>query len=325
MFVDHAVIFCFAGAGGNGCNSYQPGRSVHHLRAVGGDAGAGGSIVVRADKDVRTLLDIQMKKTFKATHGKHGGPNNMAGRDAEDMIIRVPAGTQVFEEPDGYLLADLVNPGDSVVAAKGGAGGKGNHRHADATRGEEGQERTIRLELKILADIGIIGCPNAGKSTLISHVSNARSKVAAFPFTTKSPVLGVIKDSDGRSLVLADIPGLIEGAHEGRGLGHQFLRHVERTRLFLHMVDMAGVDGRDPVEDYRVIRKELEQYLPNFKKRPFIIAANKMDVPEAQQNLIKFKKKVKVPVFPVSAATGEGLERLRNELFRRAGGGEAEA
>lgn len=324
MFVDHAVIFCFAGAGGNGCNSYQPGRSVHHLRAIGGDAGRGGSIIVRADGDVRTLLDIQMRKTFKATHGKHGGPNNMAGRDAEDLIVRVPKGTQVFEEPDGFLIADLVKNGDQVVAAKGGAGGKGNHRHADATRGEPGEEKTIRLELKILADIGIVGCPNAGKSTLISHVSNAKSKIAAFPFTTKSPILGVIKDSDGRSLVLADIPGLIEGANEGKGLGHQFLRHIERTRLFLHMIDMAGTDGRDPLEDYRVIRKELEKYMPNFKKRPFIVAANKMDVPEAKVNLARFKKKHKVAVFPISAATGEGLEKLRNELFKRAGGEEEE-
>lgn len=324
MFVDRAVIFCFAGAGGNGCNSYEPGRNVHHLRAVGGDAGAGGSIVIEADKNVRTLLDLQMKKTFKALHGKHGGPHNMTGKVAEDMLIRVPAGTQVFEEPEGYMIADLVKPGDRVVAAKGGAGGKGNHRHADATRGEPGEEKTIRLELKILADVGLVGCPNAGKSTLISHISNAKSKIAAYPFTTKSPILGAVRNSEGRSLVLADIPGLIEGAHEGKGLGHQFLRHIERTRLFLHMIDMAGVDGRDPLDDYRAIRKELESYLPNFKRRPFIIAANKMDVPEAKVNLVKFKKKVRVPVFPISAATGEGLDRLKNELFRRAGGTEEE-
>lgn len=324
MFVDHAVIYCFAGAGGNGCNAYTPGRNVHHLRAIGGDAGAGGSIVVEVDRQVRTLLDIQMKKTFKAAVGKHGGANNMTGRNAEDLIIRVPAGTQVFEEPEGYLLADLLKAGDRVVAAKGGDGGKGNHRHSDATRGAEGQVKTIRLELKVLADIGIIGCPNAGKSTFISHVSNARSKIAAFPFTTKTPILGVVKDSDGRTLVLADIPGLIEGAHEGRGLGHQFLRHVERTRLFLHLVDMAGTDGRDPVDDYRVIRKELEQYHAAFKKRPFIVAANKMDIPEAKINLAKFKKKFKVAVFPISAATGEGLEKLKNELFLRAGGVEEE-
>jgi GTP-binding protein len=319
MFVDHAVIFCFAGSGGNGCNAYTPGRNVHHLRAVGGDAGQGGSIIVEAHADVRTLLDVQMKKTFKALHGKHGGPSNMTGKVADDMIIRVPAGTQVFEEPEGYLLADLVNVGDRVTAAKGGAGGKGNHRHADATRGDAGEEKTIRLELKVLADVGIVGCPNAGKSTFISHVSNAKSRVAAFPFTTKTPVLGVISDGDGGSIVLADIPGLIEGAHEGRGLGHQFLRHIERTRLFLHLVDMAGVDGRDPLDDYRVIRKELASYLPDFKKRPFIIAANKMDVPEAKVNLAKFKKKVKVPIYPISAATGEGLQKLKMEIFNRVG------
>lgn len=311
MFVDSAAIFCFAGNGGKGCNSFDRSKSVIHPRPTGGDGGHGGSVVLVARKRVRTLLDLQMRKTFRAEEGVIGGGKNMAGADAEDLLIDVPMGTEVFDEETGHLLKDLVNEDDRLVVCRGGAGGKGNHKHSLATPGELGETRTVRLELKLIADVGLIGFPNAGKSTLISHVSNAKSKIAAYPFTTKEPILGVVKFDDD-SIVIADIPGLIEGAHEGRGLGHRFLRHIERTRLFIHIVDMAAVDGRDPVSDYHVIREELAGYSKEFLSRPIVVAANKMDVPEAAENLVKFKKAVKEPVFEISAATGQGLRELMN-------------
>jgi len=311
MFVDSAKIFCYAGKGGKGCNSFDRSKSVIHPRPTGGDGGKGGSVVLVARKQVRTLLDLQMRKTFKAEEGVIGGAKNMAGKDAEELIINVPMGTEVYDEATGHLLKDLTEENERLVVCRGGDCGKGNHKHSLATEGEAGETRTVRLELKVIADVGLIGFPNAGKSTLISHISNAKSKIAAYPFTTKEPILGVVKRDDD-AIVIADIPGLIEGAHEGRGLGHRFLRHIERTRLFVHLVDMAAVDGRDPVEDYRVICEELAGYSEVFLERPMIVAANKMDVPEAAENLVKFKRKVKVPVIEISAVTGQGLTELVN-------------
>ena len=318
MFIDSAIIFCEAGHGGNGCNSSERGRrNVRHRRPTGGDAGPGGSVVLVASPHVHTLLDLQMRKTFRAENGKHGGANHMSGAVGADLEVSVPLGTEVHDEETGMLLKDLVVAGARVVVARGGAGGKGNHKRAAASSGEPGETRAVRLELKLIADIGVVGFPNAGKSTLISRVSNAKSKIAPYPFTTKEPILGVVKHSDGDSLVVADIPGLIEGAHEGRGLGLEFLRHIERTKFFLELVDMAGADGRDPVRDYEILNEELVRYSPEFGAKPRVVVANKMDIPAAAENLVKFKNAVRVPVFEISAATGRGIPELVNHLFER--------
>lgn len=230
-------------------------------------------------------------------------------------MLGVPAGTEVFDARTGELLKDLDTIGSRVLVCKGGRGGRGNDKRQDATEGEPGEEKEILLKLKLIADVGLVGFPNAGKSTLLSRVSNAKSKSAAYPFTTKNPMLGVVKFDEG-ALVMADIPGIIEGAHEGRGMGLEFLRHVERTRVLLHLIDFAAVDGRDPLSDYKVMNEELVAYSPALAKKEQILVANKMDVPEARENLKKFKRKVRREIFPISAVTGEGvkelLQRLRN-------------
>ncbi len=226
----------------------------------------------------------------------------------------VPPGTEVFDNKTGELLRDLDKIGSRVVVCRGGAGGKGNTKKTEATEGEPGEEKDILLRLKLIADIGLLGFPNAGKSTFISRVSNARSKIAPYPFTTKNPILGVVKFDDGETKVIADIPGIIEGASEGRGLGIEFLKHVERTRILLHVIDFAAVDGRDPVSDYLKLRSELANYSEKLAEKPEIIVANKMDVTEAAENLKKFKKKIKKEIFPISAVTGEGVDKLLNKL-----------
>lgn len=316
MFIDSAIIFCQAGQGGDGCNSFLKGKGSGHHRPDGGDGGHGGSIVLVTDPQVHTLLDLQMRKTFRGRDGKHGSSSNMTGADAEDVAIRIPIGTEIYDEKMGYLLKDMAASGQELVVCRGGPGGKGNHRNASSTAGEMGEFKTIRLELKLLADVGLVGFPNAGKSTLISRVSNAKSKIAAYPFTTKEPILGVVK-MDDESFVIADIPGIIEGAHEGRGMGDRFLRHVERTKVFVHIIDMAGVDGRDPVEDYHAVNSELENYTEGFAGRPRLIVANKMDIPQAGDNLVKFKRAVQSPVHEVSAATGQGVNELIRTLFTK--------
>lgn len=315
MFIDHALIECIAGDGGNGCNSMIRAGRRNHLRTSGGYGGPGGSVSLQASPHVHTLLDFQLSKNFKAAHGKHGGSNDMSGAAGESLLLDVPEGTQVFDDETGFLMADLVRAGDRVLCAKGGAGGKGNHRHAIAQRGEPGENRRVRLELKVIADVGLVGLPNAGKSTLINRLSHARSKVAAYPFTTKEPVLGVLRNADGDGLVIADIPGLIEGASAGKGLGHRFLKHIERTKLFLMVVDLSALEGGDPVDHYRAVEKELAAYSPVFKKRPRLIVASKMDLQEARSNLPAFKKKVRKKIFPISAATGEGIRELTAAIF----------
>ena len=317
MFVDRASIHCLAGSGGNGCNSHIRSRNMKYPKPTGGDGGNGGSVFLKASKDVHTLLDLQMKKTFRGGRGKHGGSNNMTGAEGTDLCLNVPLGTEIYDAETDHLLADLCEAGTEVKVSKGGAGGKGNNRRAESTPGHEGETKTIRLELKLIADVGIVGFPNAGKSTLISHVTNAKSRIAAFPFTTKAPVLGVVKSDYGDALVVADIPGLIEGAHEGRGLGDRFLRHVERTRMFLHIIDMAAVEGRDPVEDFHVIENELKSYSSAFAQRESFLVANKMDVPEAEANLVKFRRSIKQEIFGISAVTGAGLKELVLALFKR--------
>lgn len=313
MFVDEAIIVCTAGKGGNGCNSLDRSRPGHH-RATGGDGGPGGSVILEASTHIQTLLDFQLKRSFEAEKGINGAGSNQRGATGEDCILQVPVGTEVIDHRTNELLKDLNIPGARVVVCKGGAGGKGNDKKNQAVEGEPGEEKEILLKLKLIADIGIIGFPNAGKSTFISRVSNARSKIASYPFTTKNPILGVVKFDDGETKVLADIPGIIEGAHEGRGMGLEFLKHVERTKVLLHMIDFAAVDGRDPITDYRVMNKELKFYSAKLDQKEQIVAANKMDVPEARENLKKFKSKIKVECFPISAVTGEGLPALLNRL-----------
>jgi GTP-binding protein len=313
MFVDKAVIHCIAGRGGKGCNSLDRSRP-GHFRATGGDGGAGGSIILEARPNIQTLLDFQMNRYFEADKGGNGSSANMTGFTADDLVIGVPAGTEVYDDQTGEMLKDLAKIGDRVLVCKGGQSGKGNDKKHESTDGELGEEKDIRLRLKLIADIGLLGFPNAGKSTLISRVSNAKSKIAPYPFTTKNPILGVVKFDDDTARVIADIPGLIEGASQGKGLGIDFLKHVERTRFLIHIIDFAAVDGRDPLSDYKVMNEELKSYSPLLAKKPQIIVANKMDVPHAKENLALFKKKVKKTVFAISAVTGEGVDKLMNKV-----------
>ncbi|MFO7263023.1 MAG: GTPase ObgE [Bacillaceae bacterium G1] len=318
MFVDTARIYVKAGDGGNGAIAFRREKHVPRGGPAGGDGGRGGDVVVVADEGLRTLMDFRYQRHFKAERGENGRGKNQNGADGEDLIIRVPVGTLIYDE-DGRLLADLTTHQQRVVVAKGGRGGRGNTRFASAKNpapyisenGEPGEERWLQLELKLLADVGLIGFPSVGKSTLLASVSAARPKIADYHFTTLSPNLGVVDVGDGRSFVLADLPGLIEGAHQGVGLGHEFLRHAERTRCLIHVIDMAAIEGRDPVNDYHLINRELALYSPALARRPQVVAANKMDLPDAARNLERFRREVPdVPVFPISAATGEGVRAL---------------
>lgn len=316
MFIDRADIFVQAGDGGDGSNSFCKIKGLKK-RQDGGDGGKGGDIILKADKNVQTLLDFHFRKHFRADKGSNGSGNNKKGASAADCVIRFPLGTIVRDRYEDITYCDLKEDGQSVVLIKGGAGGHGNSKFRQATNGEPGEEKEITLELKLIADVGIIGYPNAGKSSLISRVSKAKSKIANYPFTTKTPILGVVKLSDERSFVICDIPGLIEGAHSGRGLGDDFLRHVERTRVLVHMIDMAGVDGRNPADDFKSINNELKLYNPELMKRPQVIAVNKMDIPDAAVNLKEFRKKIKKTVYPVSCVTGEGIKELLEAVHKK--------
>lgn len=292
----------------------------------GGDGGRGGDVIFRVDEGLRTLVDFRYQRHYKAEKGENGGSKNMHGRSGEDLIIRVPMGTVVKDAETGEVLADLVDPGQETVIAKGGRGGRGNSRFATAQnkapgfaeKGDPGEEHWLWLELKLIADVGLIGFPNVGKSTIISRVSAAKPKIADYHFTTLVPNLGVVKVGDGFSFVLADIPGLIEGAHTGAGLGHEFLRHTERTRLLIHVIDIAGAEERDPLEDYAAINRELELYNPKLARRKQLIAANKMDLPTAKANLERLQAKLgsTAEIFPVSAVSGEGLDALMHRVAR---------
>ncbi len=314
MFIDTAKISVRAGAGGNGCNSFFRDNRVEHGKANGGDGGDGGDVILRADKAIYTLLDFQFRRHFKAVSGRHGSSNDKAGARGQDCLIRVPVGTFVTEAGTGCFLRDLDTHGLEVIVARGGQGGKGNCRNREATSGEAGEERELVLNLKLIADVGLLGCPNAGKSTLISKISNATPKIANYPFTTRAPQLGVVRRADDTEFIVADIPGLIAGAHEGRGLGDRFLKHVERTQVLVHLVDMAGVDGRDPLEDYDVINKELEAFSKALAEKKQVLVANKMDLEAAGENLKRFRETVKRRVFEISALEGKGLEALLEEI-----------
>ena len=317
MFIDHVEIFVKAGDGGDGCHSFSKGKFQRYKRPDGGDGGKGGNVVLVSDNNVQTLVDFYFRKHFKAEPGSNGSGNHKRGADGRDFVARVPIGTIVKDGHEDITYCDLSEGGRSVVIAKGGSGGRGNSRHRQATPGKDGEEKDIVLELKLVADAGIIGYPNVGKSSLISRISNARPKIANYPFTTKTPVLGLVRLDAERSFVVCDIPGLIEGAHSGKGLGDDFLRHVERTRVLVHMIDMAAVEGRNPVEDLKSITDEVGLYNAELLKRPQILAANKMDLPDAAENLKRFRKKVKEKICPISCVTGEGVKELLEAVHKK--------
>ncbi len=311
MFIDEARIYVKAGDGGDGCNSLYRDRVNRIGTPDGGPGGDGGDVIFEADANIHTLLDFQYRQHFKAEPGLNGSSNHKKGRRGKDLRIKVPAGTVIRDAKDGLLLRDLASVGEGVIIAQGGAGGRGNSRGREALKGAIGEEKTVTLELKLIADVGIIGYPNAGKSTLISKISGARPRIASYPFTTKEPVLGMVKIYDDFSVLVADIPGLMEGAHEGRGLGHKFLRHVERTKILIHLIDIAAIDCRDPYSDYKTLNKELKEYSSQLAKKPQIIVLNKMDCPQAKENLKAFKKKMKGKKWlEISALTGNGIKEL---------------
>lgn len=316
MFIDQAKIQVKAGDGGKGCRSFY--RDKYNRKGIpdGGDGGRGSDIVIKSDRNLSTLLDFRYNKHFFGANGGHGSGNRRKGKDAPEVIIRVPCGTMVKDAKTGCLLRDLYDDGQSFIVASGGRGGRGNWRKCDATLGEPAEEKELLFDLKVIADVGTVGFPNAGKSTLISSVSNAHPKIAAYPFTTKAPVLGVVKRGEKR-FVIADIPGLIEGSSSGRGLGDTFLRHVERTKVLIHVIDMSGYEGRDPLEDYKKINIELKKYSSSVYKKPQVIAANKMDLDGADCNLKRFKGAVKKKVYPISALKREGLQELLDAVSKR--------
>ncbi|MGX9706713.1 GTPase ObgE [Laceyella tengchongensis] len=320
MFVDKVKVYVKGGDGGNGMVAFRREKYVPYGGPAGGDGGKGGDVVFVVEEGLRTLMDFRYQRHFKAKRGENGRSKSQHGAGADDLVVKVPPGTVVRDAETGELLADLVEHGQRAVVARGGKGGRGNIRFATpvnpapeiAENGDLGEERWVELELKVLADIGLVGYPSVGKSTLLSVVSAAKPKIAAYHFTTLVPNLGVVRIDDGRSFVIADLPGLIEGAHEGVGLGHQFLRHIERTKVIIHVIDMAGSEGRDPYEDYLQINEELKLYRQDLAHRPQIIAANKMDLPEAEEQLELFKEQLDedIPIYPISAATRQGLKEL---------------
>ena len=320
MFVDKVRIHVKGGNGGNGAVSFFRAKYVTNGGPDGGDGGKGGDIIFIADEGMNTLLDFRYKRMFKAQPGQDGGKRNCFGADGEDIIIKVPVGTIIREANSNKIMADMTENGQKKVLIKGGKGGKGNQHFATPTRqapryaerGRTSKEYDLILELKLIADVGLIGFPNVGKSTLLSMVTNANPKIANYHFTTLSPNLGVVRSRWGEDFVMADIPGLIEGASEGIGLGHEFLRHVERTKVFIHVVDGSGLEG-DPIENYEKIQNELVKYKEDLANRPSVIAVNKMDIPEAQENFEKIKAKYEpmgIKVFPISAIIHEGVDQV---------------
>ena len=325
QFVDRAPLIAKAGNGGNGCVSFHREKFVQNGGPDGGDGGRGGDIVLLADENMHTLLDFRFRSKYEAENGGNGGANRMTGKHGENLIIKVPVGTVVRDKETGALVADMYEAGRQKVLLTGGRGGWGNARFATPTRqapnfakpGLKTERREFYLELKSIADVGLVGYPNVGKSTILSVVTAARPKIANYHFTTLTPNLGLVRQS-GMDFVMADIPGIIEGASDGAGLGIAFLRHIERTRLLLHVIDMSGMEGRDPVDDFEKINHELESY-GDLSTRPQIIAANKMDIPEAEENLRRFMEHLngRYPVYPVSAATSSGFNELMNAVAQK--------
>ena len=328
QFVDRAPLTAKAGNGGNGCVSFHREKFVQNGGPDGGDGGRGGNVVLLADENMHTLLDFRFRSKYEAENGGNGSANRMTGKRGEDLVIKVPVGTVVRDKETNALVADMYEAGRTKVLLNGGRGGWGNARFANPTRqapnfakpGLKTEKREFVLELKSIADVGLVGYPNVGKSTILSVVTAARPKIANYHFTTLTPNLGLVR-KNGMDFVMADIPGIIEGASEGAGLGIAFLRHIERTRLLLHVIDMSGLEGRDPIEDYEHINHELAAY-GELKNRPQIVAANKMDIPEAEENLKRFREHVggEVPVYPVSAATRRGFDELIDAVAKKLAG-----
>lgn len=316
QFVDQAKIHIRAGQGGDGCRSFYRDKYRRYGIPDGGDAGKGADIIIQADKSLYTLLDFKYNPYFRGRDGAHGSGKNKKGKDADNLIIRVPIGTIVQDAKSNCVLRDLDIDGASVVVAKGGKGGQGNRGGREKKPGLAGEEKDLILDLKLIADVGLVGLPNTGKSTLISAISNARPQIAAYPFTTKSPVLGAVDYKDS-TFVAADVPGLIKGSHQGKGLGDRFLRHIERTKIILHIIDMAGSEGRQPLEDYKNINKELSLYSQETFDKPQILVANKMDLEGAEDNLKAFKRQVRKRIYPISALKKQGLEALLEAVAKR--------
>ena len=323
MFVDEVNINVVAGTGGDGCTAFRREKYVPLGGPYGGNGGRGSNIIFKADEGLRTLIDLRYNKIIKGERGENGMGKNCNGKGAKDIIIKVPTGTVVTDMDTNLVICDLKEDGEECIVAKGGRGGRGNTAFKTASnpapnfseKGEPGEERYLKVELKLLADVGLVGMPSVGKSTILSKISRSKPKIAAYHFTTLNPNLGVVKTSDNRSFVVADLPGLIEGASLGEGLGDKFLKHIERTKIIAHVIDMAGTEGRDPYEDYVAIRKELETFSPKLLTKEEIIIANKMDGDKAKENLETFKKKINNKnIYEVTALINEGLDEVINKL-----------
>ena len=325
MFVDEAILELQAGRGGNGCMAFRREKYVEMGGPFGGNGGNGADIIFKVDEGLNTLIDLRYKKLYKADNGEHGQGKGMHGKNAKDLIIKVPLGTVITNMETNLVMADLIKKDDEVVIAHGGRGGRGNMAFATHSNpapaycenGEPGEVIKVKVELKLLADVGLVGLPSVGKSTIISKISAAKPKIAAYHFTTLKPNLGVVKASRNRSYVVADLPGLIEGASLGEGLGDKLLKHIERTRVIAHVIDISGIEGRNPYQDYLTINKELEAFNKKIMDKPQIVIANKMDMPESDKNLEEFKSKVDVPVYPVSALDGKGLDKVIEALAEK--------
>lgn len=322
MFIDRVKVFVKGGRGGNGIVAFRREKYIPHGGPDGGDGGNGGDVILLASDEKNTLIDLSYRPHLRAANGAHGQGKKKHGKNSAPLYVKVPVGT-VIKDEGGTVLADLGRPGMKAVVARGGIGGRGNARFTTSRRrapdfaekGEPGEERTLILELKLLADVGLVGFPNAGKSTLLSRISAATPKIADFPFTTLIPQLGVVYLGEERSFVAADLPGIIENAHQGAGLGHQFLKHIERTRVLLFIIDLSGAEGRDPLQDYINLKQELQLFEQELVEKPRVIAANKLDLPFADKNFQLFRSRVSdAPVFPISAVTGEGVKPLLEEL-----------
>lgn len=315
MFIDQAKIYVKAGDGGRGCNSLYRDKYQRDGVPDGGAGGRGADVVAVADRNLHTLLDFRYNRHFRGANGAHGSGKTRKGRDASVLLVRVPCGTVIKDASTGCVLRDLDSDRQEIILARGGNGGLGNTFRREATPGEPGEEKELILDLKVIADVGVIGFPNAGKSTLVSAVSNAHPKVACYPFTTKFPVLGVVRRN--KRFVIADIPGLIEGSSRGRGLGDKFLRHVERTKILVHLIDMSATEGRDPVSDYKIINDELKRYGQGVYKKHQIVVANKMDLESAVFNFSRFRRQIKKKVYCISALAKDGLEELIGAIEKK--------
>lgn len=321
MFVDEVIVELTAGRGGDGCMAFRREKYVAMGGPFGGNGGKGGDIIFKVDEGLRTLIDLRYQKHIKASSGENGQGKNKNGKNALDMIVKVPLGTTIKDNETGAIIGDLTKNGEEVIVAYGGRGGRGNVTLATRSNpcpsyceyGEPGENRKVKVELRMLADVGLVGLPSVGKSTILSMVTNANPKIASYHFTTLSPNLGVVTSED-YSYTIADLPGLIEGASDGLGLGHKFLKHIERTKIIAHIIDMSGIEGRNPYEDYLTIRKELENFSPKLIQKPEIIIANKMDIESSKKNLEEFKQKVKVPIYEVSAIQNRGLDEVLKAL-----------